>query len=180
MNLETFLQKRRGTCECESGENYTYGYPELRQNLIKQEVIQIQNALPDQAAGPTYESDRVIEAANEVNLLLKQFDLLVMEEKYDIKWKNDVSNKYNDKDNVHLYAEGTRKTIKCIAKEFLFRHLWKIVLFVSIGGWVVSKIRAYLIRRLVLGLARDFYRDVKETILASKSSSPFGKSIGLS
>ena len=178
-NLEVYLQKRRGNCECGNVDSYTYSYTELRQHLIKQQMQA--NALPDHELneGPAYESDEAIEAANQVGLLLNHFDQIVLEGKYDIKWQNEVSNNYNNKDNVLFYSEGTRKDYGCIVKQFMWRHLWKIIVVGAVVGWVYNKIKSFLIRRAVKGISRDFYRDVKETILATKVS-PFGKSVGLS
>jgi hypothetical protein len=93
---------------------------------------------------PAYENDQIIEAARQVDLILKQFDTIVLEQKFDIQWNNTSNGTFEDKANVVLFSAESRKTIGCVIKQFIWQNLLMIVGVVTIVMWLFTTVRSFL------------------------------------
>jgi hypothetical protein len=117
--------------------------------------------------------------------LLTQFDLLLLHhsdnkvanrkeptqkenKRFDIKWANsNERNDFNDKDTLYFFAEQPNKSFKCRIKQLIWKYLPYIILVVAIFGIVFNKIRTCKRQREASKVTRDFYNDIKESLVGA-------------
>ena len=111
-----------------------------------------------------YESDLAVKAMTQVELILKHFDKLVEERKYDIQWLNKEGKGYSDTKNVVFYSNGARKSFSCTIKQFIWANLFTIIAITTFVGWMYRTISGCFKSREINRVARAFYGDVKQSL----------------
>lgn len=112
-------------------------------------------------------------------MILNHFDHLVRDKSFDIQWYNTEGGPYSDTRNLVFFANTARKSIGCIVKHFILRHLFEFVAGAAAIILLTTQIRGWLKRRETQRVSRAFYGDVKES-LKSMQGSAFGRAAGLS
>ena len=117
--------------------------------------------------------------------MLTQFDLLLLNQQdnkvanrkeptpkgnksFDIKWANsNESNDFNDKSTLYFFADYANKSFTCLIKQLIWKYILYIVLVVSIFAFVFNKVRTCKRQREASKMTRDFYNDIKESLLGA-------------
>ena len=118
-----------------------------------------------------YESDLYVKAMTQVEMILKHFDKLVEERKYDIQWLNEEKSGYSDTKNVVFYSNGARKSYRCTIKQFIWANLFKIIAMLltiiaitAFVSWMYRTISGCFKSREINRVARAFYGDIKQSL----------------